>query len=127
MTDDAGSLGPAHPRPASSGAPGPGPYATFGFMPASEHEPATVHAAGDIDLINVGQFQAALEQAAAASSAVTVDMTAVTYCDSAAIRALFGAARRAQLTIRVTTAGAITESLFEVSGLSQIATVVRLG
>jgi len=97
----------------------------FEFVPASEHEPATVRAAGDIDLINVGQFQAALDQAAG-SSAVTVDMAAVTYCDSAAIRALFGAARRARLTIRVAAAGAITESLFEVSGLSQIAAVVRL-
>jgi anti-sigma B factor antagonist len=45
-------------------------------------------------------FQAALDEAAATSSTITAEMTAVTYCDSAAIRALFIAARRARLTIR---------------------------
>ena len=85
-----------------------------------------MRAAGDIDLTNVGQFQAALDQAAATSSAITADMTAVTYCDSAAIRALFIAARQARLTIQVSTAGPINETLLRVSGLDQIATVVRL-
>jgi anti-sigma B factor antagonist len=85
-----------------------------------------VCAAGDIDLTNVGQFHAALDQAAATSSAITADMTAVTYCDSAAIRALFIAARLARLTIQVSTAGPINETLLRVSGLDQIATVVRL-
>jgi anti-sigma B factor antagonist len=84
-----------------------------------------VRAAGDIDLTNVGQFQAALGEAAAAA-AITVDMTAVTYCDSAAIRALFIAARQARLTIRVAAAGPINETLLRVSGLDQIATVVTL-
>lgn len=97
--------------------------ARFEFLPGSEREPATVHAAGDIDLTNVGQFQAALDQAAAVSSAITADLTAVTYCDSAAIRALFVAARQARLTIRVSAAGPITETLLKVSGLDQIATV----
>jgi anti-anti-sigma factor len=85
-----------------------------------------VRAAGDIDLTNVGQFQAALGEAAAASSAITADLTAVTYCDSAAIRALFIAARQARLTIRVAAAGPINETLLRVSGLDQIATVVTL-
>ena len=88
--------------------------------------PPSCAAAGDIDLTNVGQFQAALDQAAAASSAVIADLTAVTYCDSAAIRALFTAARRARLTIRVSAAGPINETLLKVSGLDQIATVVTL-
>jgi anti-sigma B factor antagonist len=103
------------------------PAARFEFLPAGMSEPATVRAAGDIDLTNVGQFQAALDQAAAASSAITADMTAVTYCDSAAIRALFLAARQAQLTIQVSPAGSVTETLLKVSGLDQIATVVTLG
>ena len=94
--------------------------------PVGEGDPATVRAAGDIDLTNVGQFQAALDQAAATSSAVTADMTAVTYCDSAAIRALFLAARQARLTIKVSRAGPINEILLKVSGLDQIATVVTL-
>src|ERR1700722_18337511 len=102
-------------------------HARFEFLPDGEYEPATVRAAGDIDLTNVGQFQAALDQAAAASSAVIADLTAVTYCDSAAIRALFRAARQVRLTIRVSTGGPITETLLKVSGLDQIATVVPLG
>jgi anti-sigma B factor antagonist len=126
MTDDASPAGPAHHRPASGGAPAGSPQARFEFLPAGDREPATVHCAGDIDLINVGEFQAALDQAAATSSAVTADMTAVTYCDSAAIRALFSVARRAQLTIQVSAAGPINETMLKVSGLDQIAAVVTL-
>ena len=100
--------------------------ARFELLPAVEHEPATVRAAGDIDLTNVGQFQAALDQAAASASAVIADLTAVTYCDSAAIRALFRAARRVRLTIQVSTGGPVTETLLKVSGLDQLATVVTL-
>jgi anti-sigma B factor antagonist len=101
---------------------------TFDYLPAyeAEGEPATVRAAGDIDLTNVGQFQAVLDQAAAVSDALTVDLTAVTYCDSASIRALFIAARQARLTLRVAAAGPITETLLKVSGLDQVATVVTL-
>ncbi|MGD0558054.1 MAG: STAS domain-containing protein [Streptosporangiaceae bacterium] len=106
--------------------PANSPQARFEFLPASEREPAIVRAAGDIDLTNVGQFQAALAQAAATSSAITADMTAVTYCDSAAIRELFIAARQARLTIQVAAAGPINETLLKVSGLDQIVTVVTL-
>ena len=113
MTDDV--------SPASST-----PQARFEFLPAGETEPAIVRAAGDIDLTNVGQFQAALDQATAVSGALTADMTAVTYCDSATIRALFIAARKARLTIRVGTIGPITETLLKFSGLDQIAAVVTL-
>ena len=101
--------------------------AQFEFLPAGEHGPATVRAAGDIDLTNVGQFQAALEEAAAASTAVTADLTAVTYCDSATIRALFIAARQVRLTIKVSMDGPVTETLLKVSGLDQVTTVVTLG
>jgi len=124
MTDGASPAGPAHHRPASSSAPASSPQARFEFLPADEREPAIVRAAGDIDLTNVGQFQAALDQAAATSGAITADMTAVTYCDSATIRALFIAARQARLTIQVSTAGPINETLLKVSGLDQIATVI---
>jgi anti-anti-sigma factor len=126
MTDDARPAGSAHHPPASGALPGRSPQARFELRPAGEREPVIVHAAGDIDLTNVGQFQAALDQAAAASSAVTADLTAVTYCDSAAIRVLFIAARQARLTIQVAAAGPITETLLEVSGLDQVATVVML-
>ena len=129
MTNDASPAGPAQHRPASSSAPASAPaspQARFEFLPAGEREPAIVRVAGDIDLTNVGQFQTALDQAAATSSAITADMTAVTYCDSAAIRALFVAARQVRLTIQVSTAGPISETLLKVSGLDQIATVVTL-
>lgn len=102
------------------------PRARFEFLPADEREPAIVRAVGDIDLTNAGRFQTVLDQAAAAASDITADMTAVTYCDSAAIRALLTVARQARLTIRVSTAGAITETLLKVSGLDQIASVVTL-
>ena len=126
MTNDASPAGPAHHHPASSNAPGRSPQARFEFPPDGEREPVTVRAAGDIDLTNDGQFQAALDQATAVSSLITADMTAVTYCDSATIRALIIAARQARLTIQVSTAGPITETLLKVSGLDQIATVVTL-
>ena len=125
MTLDASPAGPAHQRPGSSSTAASSPQARFEFL-AGEREPAIVRAAGDIDLTNVGQFQAALNQAAATSSAITADMTAVTYCDSAAIRALFIAARQARLTIQISPAGPINETLLKVSGLNQIATVVTL-
>jgi len=126
MTNDASPAGSAQHRPAGRSAPASSPQAWFEFLPAGEREPTIVRAAGDIDLTNVGQFQAALDQAAASSSAITADMTAVTYCDSAAIRALFIAARQARLTIQVSTGGPINETLLNVSGLDQIAAVVTL-
>jgi anti-sigma B factor antagonist len=126
MTNDASPAGDAHQSPATSSAPASSQLARFDFLPAGEGKPATVRAAGDIDLTNVGQFQAALSQAAATSGAVTADMTAVTYCDSAAIRALIIAARQARLTIQVAAAGHLTATLLKVSGLDQIAAVVTL-
>jgi anti-sigma B factor antagonist len=102
------------------------PQARFDLLPSGEGEPVTVRAVGDIDLTNVGQFQAALEQAAAVSSAVTADITAVTCCDSAAIRALFIAANQARLTIQVAATGPVTDTLLKISGLDQIATAVTL-
>jgi anti-sigma B factor antagonist len=124
MTNDASQAVPAPDRPASSSAPASSPQPRFEFLPAEMSAPAIVRAVGDIDLTNVGQFQAALDQAAATSSAITADLTAVTYCDSATIRALFIAARRARLTIQVSAAGPINETLLRVSGLDQIAAVV---
>ena len=102
------------------------PLARFEFLPADTRESATVWAAGDIDLTNVGRFQAALDAAAAAGT-FTVDLTAVTYCDSATIRALITAARQARLTIAVGTTGSVTNTLLKVSGVDQVATVVTLG
>ena len=100
------------------------PQARFEFLAARQS--AIVRAAGDIDLTNVGQFQAALDQAAATASAITADLTAVTYCDSATIRALFIAARQVRLTLRVDASGPISETLLKISGLDQVTTVVTV-
>jgi anti-sigma B factor antagonist len=126
MTNDASPADPAHDRLAGSGAPVGSPQAQFEFLPSGEGEPARVRAVGDIDLTNLGQFQAALDQAAASSRDITADMTAVTYCDSAATRALIIAARRTRLTIQVSSAGPLSGTLLKVSGLDQIAAVVTL-
>jgi anti-anti-sigma factor len=126
MTNDASPAAFPQHGPAGSSGPGRGPQTQFEFLPGGERGSPTVRAVGDIDLTNVGQFQAALDQAAAVSSVITADLTAVTYCDSATIRALFIAARRGRLTIKVSTAGPMTETLLKVSGLDQIATVVTL-
>jgi anti-anti-sigma factor len=124
MTSDASS---AQHQPADVDVPaGSDLEGRIELLPVTLGEPAVVRAAGDIDLTNVGEFQAALDQAAAVSGAVTADMTAVTYCDSAAIRALIIAARRGRLTIKISAAGALNGILLKVSGLDQIATVVTL-
>jgi anti-sigma B factor antagonist len=126
MTEDSGPAGPVQHRPPSAGAPAGSAQARFEFLPAGDGEPATVRCAGDIDLINVGEFQAALDQAAATTGAVTADLTEVTYCDSAAIRALFRVAGRARLTMQVSAAGPINATMLKISGLDQIATVIAL-
>ena len=101
--------------------------AAFEFRPATAQRPATVRASGDIDLANADEFEGALSQALVASGGtaadLTVDMTGVTYCDSAAIRALFTAAKQTRLTVEVISAGPVT-TLLTVAGLDQIATVV---
>lgn len=96
---------------------------SFDVVPGTAHEPATVRAAGDIDLTSAPRFEAALTEAAATSSQVTADMTAVTYCDSAAIHALFTAARHSQLTLVIPARGPIT-TMIKIAGLDQVTSVI---
>jgi anti-sigma B factor antagonist len=81
-------------------------------------------ATGDIDLANVEAFAAALAEAteAGADRMVTVDLSAVTYCDSAAVRALFAAAADAKLTLVVSATGAV-KTVLGISGLDRVTTV----
>jgi anti-anti-sigma regulatory factor len=58
------------------------------------------------------------------SEELTVDLTKVSYCDSAAVRALFAKAAAAQLTMIVRSSGHIT-TLLGISGLDRVATVIR--
>lgn len=97
--------------------------ARFAVTPGSPHRPPAVVVSGDIDLANVEEFQAAMSQASDDSPALTVDLTAVGYCDSAAVRALFTVAATTELTMIVKPAGHIS-TLLAISGLDRVATVV---
>jgi anti-anti-sigma factor len=106
--------------------PAPGDYqARFDVVPGTAEQPATVHAAGDIDLANAARFQAALTEAAATSAMIIADLTAVTYCDSAAINALFAAAQGHRLTLVVPEIGPIT-TMLQIAGLDQVTAVITV-
>ena len=61
-------------------------------------------------------------QPAETAGAITVDLSDVSYCDSAAVRALFSVAANTKLNL-VVRAGAPIRTLLSVSGLDRIATV----
>src|SRR5581483_5559863 len=86
-----------------------------------EHQPV-VTAIGDIDLANVNEFQDLMAQAADSADAITVDLSKVSYCDSATVRALFSVAATTKLRLVVKQAGPI-KTLISVSGLDRVATV----
>ena len=100
----------------------PGP-ARFMVTMAAGGRPPVVAVSGDIDLANVTEFDEALARARGDSPVLTVDLTRVTYCDSAAVRALFTVAAAAELTMLVPPAGHI-KTLLKISGLDRVATVI---
>jgi anti-sigma B factor antagonist len=63
-----------------------------------------------------------MTKAANGASALTVDLSAVSYCDSAAVRALFSVAAITKLSLVVRSEGPI-RMLLSVSGLDRVATV----
>lgn len=81
-----------------------------------------VIASGEIDLANVDQFSAVLSRATDGNPAVVVDLSAVTYCDSAALRELFSAAATTKLELVVPAKGSIS-TLLRISGLDKVASV----
>jgi anti-sigma B factor antagonist len=95
----------------------------FQMSAAEAEQPPVVTASGDIDLANVNEFSDVLNRAAADSDAIMVDLSAVTYCDSAAVRALFAVAATTKLGLIVPTKGPIM-TLLNISGLDRVATVV---
>ncbi len=95
----------------------------FRMSAAEAEQPPVVTATGDIDLANVNEFQNVLNTAAADSDTITVDLSQVTYCDSAAVRALFATAATTKLGLIVPAAGPIM-TLLKISGLDRVATVV---
>ena len=98
--------------------------ARFAVTVSSADQPPVVAVSGDVDLANIEEFEQAMSQARNGSEALTVDLTEVSYCDSAAVRALFALAADAQLTMIVRQTGHIT-TLLGISGLDRVATVVR--
>ena len=94
----------------------------FRLSAAEAELPPVVTASGDIDLANVNEFQDVLNGAAANSDAITVDLSDVSYCDSAAVRALFAVAATTKLGLIVPTTGPII-TLLSISGLDRVATV----
>jgi anti-sigma B factor antagonist len=95
----------------------------FRMSEAEAEQPPVVTASGDIDLANVNEFSDVLTAAASSSDAITVDLSEVTYCDSAAVRALFAVAATTKLSLVVPAAGTIM-TLLSISGLDRVATVV---
>ena len=93
--------------------------------PTADHPPVVV-VSGDIDLANVDEFKDAMAKACSGSAALTVDLTGVSYCDSAAVRALFALAATTELSMIVRPTGHIT-TLLAISGLDRVADVVRTG
>ena len=89
---------------------------------SAAEQPPVVTASGDIDLANVNEFADVLNGAAAESDAITVDLSDVSYCDSAAVRALFAVAATTKLGLIVPTTGPII-TLLSISGLDRVATV----
>ena len=94
----------------------------FRLSPAEAEQPPVVTASGDIDLANVNEFQDVLNSAAAVCAAITVDLSDVSYCDSAAVRALFAVAATTKLRLIVPVTGPII-TLLSISGLDRVATV----
>ena len=94
----------------------------FRLTTANGERPPVVTATGDIDLANVNQFEDAMTAAATSADAITVDLSQVSYCDSATVRALFAIAATTKLSLIVRSAGPI-KTLLSVSGLDRVAAV----
>jgi anti-sigma B factor antagonist len=97
--------------------------AQFRVAAVADLEAPHVVASGEIDLANVDEFQDVMSKAAADSATLTVDLVDVSYCDSAAVRALFALAATTELTMIVAVEGPI-RTLLAISGLDRVATVV---
>jgi anti-sigma B factor antagonist len=80
-----------------------------------------LEAVGEIDMSNVDVFAAAID-AATAAAAVTVDLSAVDYLDSAGLTVLFARAERIELI-----ANPLLGPLLVISGLAELTRVHGLG
>lgn len=93
----------------------------FRLQQSDGTEPPRVVASGDIDLHNVEALQRLILDAD--SPTLVVDLSAVTYCDSATLGVLLAAAKTTRLTL-VVPAGGTTHRLITLTGLDRVANVV---
>ncbi|ADJ47636.1 anti-anti-sigma factor [Amycolatopsis mediterranei S699] len=77
--------------------------------------------AGEIDMSNAAEFGAALDGELAAGAAVTVDLTGVSYLDSAGVAVLFDRVGEHDLRL---VAPPLLDRVLRVSGLTQVAKVM---
>lgn len=76
---------------------------------------------GEIDMSNAAEFGAALDRELAPGSAVTVDLTGVSYLDSAGVAVLFDRVGEHDLRL---VAPRLLDRVLRVSGLAQVAKVM---
>ena len=76
---------------------------------------------GEIDMSNAAEFGAALDRELAAGTGVTVDLTGVTYLDSAGVAELFDRVGRHDLRL---VAPPLLDRVLRVSGLTEVAKVM---
>ncbi len=76
---------------------------------------------GEIDMSNVAEFGAALDGELAVGAAVTVDLTGVTYLDSAGVAVLFDRVGEHDLRL---VAPRLLDRVLRVSGLTRVAKVM---
>ncbi|WP_328617360.1 STAS domain-containing protein [Amycolatopsis sp. NBC_00355] len=80
----------------------------------------TLTATGEIDMSNAAAFGSALDRELAAGGDVTVDLTGVTYLDSAGVAVLFDRAQSHDLRL---VAPRLLGRVLQVSGLTRVAEV----
>ncbi|RSM40710.1 anti-sigma factor antagonist [Amycolatopsis balhimycina DSM 5908] len=78
-------------------------------------------ATGEIDMSNAAEFGAALDRELAARTAVTLDLTGVTYLDSAGIAVLFDRADGHDLRL---VAPRLLDRVLRISGLPRVTKVM---
>jgi anti-sigma B factor antagonist len=77
-------------------------------------------ATGEVDMSNAAEFGAAVDRALAAGPCLTVDLTGVSYLDSAGVAVLFDRAASHDLRL---TAPRLLDRVLRISGLAQVAKV----
>lgn len=84
--------------------------------------PVTAIVSGDVDATSAATLGKMLVEAGRGGSSLRVDLRAVTYFDSSAVRALFDATALRPVTLVVPRGGAVAR-VMTISGIDQVTTV----